>query len=146
MLYLAYGSNINLEQMKQRCPSAKVVGMRKIFGMKLVFNKIGVDGTAKANVINHDSLLYGVLYDISEKDLAVLDKFEGFPEHYKRYAITTTGGKETFFIYVAHRNMTSNHIRPSKEYKDIVVQGMHDAGFPEHYIKKVRNMKTQRRK
>ena len=31
-LYLAYGSNLNLEQMANRCPTAKVVGNSKING------------------------------------------------------------------------------------------------------------------
>ena len=35
--YIAYGSNLNLEQMKMRCPTAEVVGVSELKGYKLVF-------------------------------------------------------------------------------------------------------------
>lgn len=38
MLYISYGSNMNIEQMSRRCPHTKVVGNGKLYGWKLVFN------------------------------------------------------------------------------------------------------------
>ena len=38
MFYIAYGSNMNLEQMNYRCPNSKVVCNGKLKGWKLVFN------------------------------------------------------------------------------------------------------------
>lgn len=38
MLYCAYGSNMNLDQMAYRCPKSKVVGNGKLYGWELVFN------------------------------------------------------------------------------------------------------------
>ena len=35
--YIAYGSNLNLPQMKQRCPTAKVVGTAEIEDYELLF-------------------------------------------------------------------------------------------------------------
>ena len=35
--YLAYGPNLNLVQMRQRCPSARVVGYTYLSGVRLVF-------------------------------------------------------------------------------------------------------------
>lgn len=35
--YLAYGPNLNLVQMRQRCPNARVVGYTYLFGVRLVF-------------------------------------------------------------------------------------------------------------
>ena len=35
--YLAYGPNLNLVQMRQRCPNARVVGYTYLFGARLVF-------------------------------------------------------------------------------------------------------------
>jgi len=35
--YLAYGSNLNVQQMKDRCPSAKKVGHSFIHGYRLAF-------------------------------------------------------------------------------------------------------------
>ena len=36
-LYIAYGSNLNLEQMKHRCPTAEVVGKSTLHGWRLRF-------------------------------------------------------------------------------------------------------------
>lgn len=36
-LYIAYGSNINLEQMALRCPHSKVVGISEIKDFELEF-------------------------------------------------------------------------------------------------------------
>ena len=33
--YLAYGPNLNLVQMRQRCPNARVVGYTYLFGVRL---------------------------------------------------------------------------------------------------------------
>ena len=35
-LYIAYGSNINLEQMAYRCPNSKVVGKEMLKGYELL--------------------------------------------------------------------------------------------------------------
>ena len=36
-LYIAYGSNLNLEQMAFRCPTAKVVGKSELKDYELLF-------------------------------------------------------------------------------------------------------------
>ena len=36
--YLAYGPNLNLVQMRQRCPNARVVGYTYLFGARLLFD------------------------------------------------------------------------------------------------------------
>ena len=36
-LYIAYGSNLNLEQMKHRCPTAEVVGVAELRNWRLWF-------------------------------------------------------------------------------------------------------------
>ena len=41
-LYIAYGSNINLEQMAYRCPNSKVIGKEMLKGYELeliLYNK-----------------------------------------------------------------------------------------------------------
>ena len=37
ILYIAYGSNLNLSQMEQRCPTARVIGTSEIKDYELVF-------------------------------------------------------------------------------------------------------------
>lgn len=39
-LYIAYGSNINLEQMAHRCPNSKVVSTEMMKGYELEFRGV----------------------------------------------------------------------------------------------------------
>ena len=39
-LYVAYGSNLNLEQMARRCPTAKVVGIGVLKDYQLTFRRV----------------------------------------------------------------------------------------------------------
>lgn len=39
-LYVAYGSNINLEQMAFRCPNSEVVGTAMLQGYELQFKRV----------------------------------------------------------------------------------------------------------
>lgn len=36
-LYIAYESNLNVRQMKTRCPKAKILGTAKLKGLELLF-------------------------------------------------------------------------------------------------------------
>lgn len=39
-LYIAYGSNINIEQMANRCPNSKVIGKEMLKGYELEFRGV----------------------------------------------------------------------------------------------------------
>ena len=39
-LYIAYGSNLNLEQMAHRCPTAKVAGTAMLHNWRLAFYSV----------------------------------------------------------------------------------------------------------
>ena len=49
-LYFAYGSNLKTERMKERIPSAMVKGISTLRGYQFKLNKLGKDGSAKANI------------------------------------------------------------------------------------------------
>ena len=80
MLYFAYGSNLDPEQMRSRCPSHRVVGLAELRDHRLVFplfSQVWNGGVASVQPA-HGSSVWGVVYDVSESELAVLDGFEGF--------------------------------------------------------------------
>ncbi len=82
MLYVAYGSNMNLEQMAFRCPDSKVVGNGKLYGWDLVFN-IHAD-IVKANKSKSVPV---VVWEIADKDWITLDRYEGFPSYYVKEVV-----------------------------------------------------------
>lgn len=80
-LYIAYGSNLHLEQMAYRCPDAKVLCKGIIEDYTLVFrgSKTGAYATVIPKKGDHVPV---VIWKISEDDERSLDRYEGFPTFY----------------------------------------------------------------
>jgi hypothetical protein len=79
--YVAYGSNLNLEQMAYRCPDATIVGKGVIEGYALKYR--GSKTGAYATVIKEEGKSVPVLvWKISHNDERSLDRYEGFPTFY----------------------------------------------------------------
>jgi len=77
-LYFAYGSNLHLAQMKDRCPDSKVFMSFILKNFKLVFRTVA---DIEKNV---GSEVNGVIFKISQKDEKSLDRYEGVPTLYKK--------------------------------------------------------------
>lgn len=80
--YLAYGSNLSVEQMACRCPDAKVVGTAVIEGWRLRYRyhaTIEPDPNASVPVL---------VWEVSDEDERELDLYEGFPRYYVKRDFT----------------------------------------------------------
>ena len=120
MLYVAYGSNMNLEQMAYRCPNSKVVGNGKLKGWKLVFNVHAdvIKGTKK-------DVTPVVVWDIDEKDWYRLDMYEGYPSYYIKETVEVildNGNKENAVVYVM-ADERKGICPPSQTYFDCIING-----------------------
>lgn len=122
MYYVAYGSNMNLEQMEYRCPNSKVVGTGVIKDWKLVFN-------THADIIPCDGeYVPVVVWDISEDDWGYLDKYEGYPTYYKRDVVDVemdNGENETCQVYVMNDDRKGFY-PPFEYYFSTIVEGYYD--------------------
>ena len=79
--YIAYGSNLNLEQMARRCPTAKVIGAGEIRDHELLFR--GYPKSAVATVEPKKGAGVPVLiWEIGPEDERNLDIYEGYPRLY----------------------------------------------------------------
>ncbi|MDP6977172.1 MAG: gamma-glutamylcyclotransferase family protein [Myxococcota bacterium] len=75
--YFAYGSNMSTERLQARVERARPVGRGRYPDMELTFNKRGVDGSGKANLMaRRDACAWGVLFDLHPDDWQILDRFE----------------------------------------------------------------------
>ena len=96
-LYFAYGSNLNREQMRWRCPDAEPVRPCYVRGYRLAERKY-------ADIEKDDrSVVYGALYSITAADLAALDRYEGYPDGYTRRKVAVVlenGLIETALAYM----------------------------------------------
>lgn len=78
---LAYGSNLNLERMKTRCPGCVLIGTTVIPGYRLLFkqSKSGAYATIEQDA---NWFVPAAVYKVSWQDEARLDRFEGCPRYY----------------------------------------------------------------
>ena len=132
--YLAYGSNLNLEQMAYRCPTAKVVGASEIKDYKLLFR--GAHEGAVATIEPHKGNTVPVLvWNIKPGDEAALDRYEGFPFLYRKewLNINLNGENISAMAYIMNaENPVGCHRmlgQPSAYYYSTILAGYKDAGF-----------------
>lgn len=114
--YLAYGSNLNIEEMKYRCPSVKIVGTLKLDNYHLVF-KWEEDGYSYLTIeFSRDSYVPLCIFKINEWDIKNLDVYEGYPALYsKNYiSINIYNKKVKSLIYVMNSEFT--YYNPGQEY------------------------------
>lgn len=142
MIYynLAYGSNMSLNRLLARLPNAKRIGVATVNGFQLSFDKKGFDDSGKCNANqtdDPDDVLYGVLYQITGEEKAILDNIEG--PRYDCLAINVTsecGDSYDAYCYIA--NTFDSQLLPYDWYVRHVLTGAIEAQLPDGYIDKIR--------
>ena len=80
-LYFAYGANLNIENMAQRCPSAVAIEPFYLHDYRLMFSGVAtIEPALNARVP-------GALWAITEACEKSLDVFEGYPWLYRKQDI-----------------------------------------------------------
>lgn len=132
MLYIAYGSNMNLKQMAYRCPNSYVVGNGKLKGYRLVFN-------VHADIIktdNENDFVPVVVWNISDSDWARLDMYEGYPSYYVKETVNVildNGKIEKAIVYVMAENR-KGICPPAQSYFDGIYKGYIENGIDVEYL------------
>ena len=127
-IYAAYGSNMNLAQMADRCSAAKVLDIGYLKDYELVFR--GGWNIAVATIEKKKGgRVPVVLWTIEPTDEAALDRYEGYPFLYRKETIDvqTDGGAIQAMVYVMNEGRTAGS--PSRYYLDIIAQGYEEAGL-----------------
>src|SRR6266536_2254312 len=81
-VYGAYGSDMDPEQMLERCPHSPAAGTGWLNGWRLTFGgeDLGWDGALITIVEDPDSAVFVALYDVSPADYELLDRWESAEE------------------------------------------------------------------
>lgn len=132
-LYVAYGSNLNMKQMRFRCPTAQFIGTGVIHNYELQFKGTPHGAHATIEPKEGASVPVGV-WMIQKKDEGQLDMYEGYhPKGYcyydkERISVKMDSGKSlTGMVYIMDKQMDFG--MPTKSYYDIVRRGYIDCGF-----------------
>jgi gamma-glutamylcyclotransferase (GGCT)/AIG2-like uncharacterized protein YtfP len=124
LLYFSYGSNMDAARMRRRCgpmPSRRWAVAHK---HRLHFAKrVDVPGIANAGFAtlrpDDTARTEGVVYEVSEAQLAAMDAHEGAPEHYARHPITlrlTDGTPIEAVTYLANPARCADNLKPPRFY------------------------------
>ena len=127
--YIAYGSNLNLEQMAHRCPTAEVVGAATLRGWRLWFR--GGNGGAVATVERERGCEVPVLvWRIQPQDERALDRYEGWPHLYRKETLRITmNGRRVYAMVYIMNEARYPYGTPSLGYLDTIREGYESAGF-----------------
>jgi gamma-glutamylcyclotransferase (GGCT)/AIG2-like uncharacterized protein YtfP len=127
MLYFAYGSNLNLFQMKRRCKDSIFLKKINLKDFKLTFRSKyrAADIEPKKN-----SIVPGGLFEISKSDEKKLDVYEDYPNLYKKH----------YFYYYRKKVMTYTMTKkspfkfPTERYLNVVIRGYKDCKLDKKFL------------
>jgi len=135
-LYAAYGSNMDPQQMRRRCPHSPVRGTGWLEGWRLTFGgeDLGWEGALATLVEDAGSRVFVALYDITGADEAHLDEWEGADIGlYRkiRLRVQTLDGEALAWLYVLDAYEGG---LPSARYLGILAEAAQAAGAPDDYL------------
>lgn len=134
MLYLAYGSNLKIEQMNFRCPSAVIHGTAYLKDWKLMFKGNDKDKYYLTIEPSEGDVVPLAVWDVTDEDEKSLDKYERFPRFYYKQDLEVECNGETIrgFAYI----MTEGNAYglPEQEYIDRCSIGYSDFKFDISYF------------
>jgi gamma-glutamylcyclotransferase len=147
MLYFAYGSNMNWNQMRERCRSARFEFVAKAECYHLAFTRFSKKrqcGVADL-VESPGSEVWGAVFAIPSNEFGELDKSEGYCRRRhqgknayerRRFEVLRQGDNAsritvwTYFVV----NKLKSPPRPSAEYKETLLNGARHWRLPAHHI------------
>ena len=137
--YLAYGSNLNIEQMKRRCPTAEAVGVAEIEDYELLF-KGSRTGSYLTIEKKKGSKVPVAVWLVDEECEKSLDRYEGYPTFYYKAEMTLpiTGIKSgkvrerKVYVYIMHEERQIG--MPTIRYVQTCLEGYRAFGFDENTL------------
>ncbi|MFL0178060.1 poly-gamma-glutamate hydrolase family protein [Mycobacterium sp. SMC-15] len=131
--YFAYGSNLCAQQMARRCPDAVDPRPATLADHDWLINQRGVATLEPFP----GSRVHGVLWWVSDDDLAALDSAEGVPLRYRRDQLTvhTVDGPSVAWVYIDHRVQPG---APRPGYLERIIGAAMQHKLPSHWIEFLR--------
>jgi gamma-glutamylcyclotransferase (GGCT)/AIG2-like uncharacterized protein YtfP len=140
-LYAAYGSNLDPEQMRQRCPHSPSRGHGWLEGWRLTFGAedLGWEGALATVVEDPASRVFVMIYDVPLQDEAALDRWESADSGlYRKIRVRahTLDGDALTWLYVLDGYEGG---LPSARYLGVMADAAERAGAPDDYVAELRS-------
>lgn len=132
MYYFAYGSNLSRKQMSARCPDSEPRFIATLPNHRLIFtgwSRQWRGGVASIKPLQGEKVV-GAVYEVSERDLRLLDKFEGYPANYDRVTKRVITESDQWLEVVTYvKRQQSEETESSRDYLTLIQQGYRDWGI-----------------
>lgn len=152
MLYFAYGSNMNLSQLRRRLNRDSIEPLYRAYlqDTRLIFPRTshsdwrgGVAGFEEAK----GERLWGAVFELHEREFLLLDEYEGYlgkgkENDYERIhtvAVRDDGEEIKVVTYKANK---LGEFDPSEYYLAAIVKGAELCGLPEEYVERLKTIRT----
>ena len=127
-IYLAYGSNLNHQQMAQRCPNASYLGNTMLEDWRLIFKSVA---TIEKGLGKYVPVGVFQITDACEK---ALDIYEDYPQLYnkKELDVILDGTQVTAMTYI----MVAKYgiAPPSRKYFNVISEGYKDCDLNSDFL------------
>jgi gamma-glutamylcyclotransferase len=146
MLYFAYGSRMDFNEMRKASPSARFVAVAKLADHRLDFTAYSQShdcGVADA-VAAHGESIWGVVYDVPELEFGRLDQGEGYqpgrPAHEndcvrgQRHVYRDGNPHEPLLVWLYLASRKPHSPVPKSPYKGLMVGGARFWHLPADYV------------
>jgi len=139
-LYFAYGSNLDADQMRARCPSSSPGFRARLAHHRLDFTHYSSrwKGGA-ADVVPHSEMdVWGMIYELDEADLILLDAYESGYDRKLFDVRDDAGGLHVATSYSVRDKRT---FTPSEIYLNKMLHWGEHWGLPPDYIERMRRFR-----
>ncbi|XP_019392113.1 PREDICTED: gamma-glutamylcyclotransferase [Crocodylus porosus] len=149
VLYFAYGSNLLLERILLRNPSAAFAAVARLQDFKLVFGSpqgrpsSNWHGSTATIVQSPGDEVWGVVWKMSTSNLISLDKQEGVEEGlYVPIEVDVSTQEGKLLTCRSYQMKDCVYDLPSPQYKKVICMGAKQNGLPPDYQKKLELIAT----
>jgi gamma-glutamylcyclotransferase (GGCT)/AIG2-like uncharacterized protein YtfP len=132
-LYFAYGANLDVEAMAQRCPRSRLVGVGRLARHRFALMKEGFATVVRDPQAN----VHGIIYDLALADIPALDRYEevqgGLYQKVTQPILRQQGGPVRALVYVGRSGeMRGATAKPG--YMEAIIRNAQAHQLPREHI------------
>jgi gamma-glutamylcyclotransferase (GGCT)/AIG2-like uncharacterized protein YtfP len=140
-LYFAFGSNLDADQMGDRCPGSQPRFRARLTEHRLAFTHLSRrwGGGAADIVPATGQRVWGLVYELEAHHLDLLDRYEG---GYERIELQVYDDAHSAHQVTTYRVLNKGVFAPSRVYRDKILTWGERWSLPPGYLERLRHMRT----
>jgi len=146
--YFAFGSNMDEDNLRSRVGDVRFGGTGYLDNHRLVFNRLGTHrpGGVASVEPRQNARVYGAVWNLDDRQLAVLDEIENPAAYERRMAdivLMETGRTIECQVYVAY---PVGVFPADQDYIELLIGAARRLGLPPHYVRRLTSFRTPRKR